>query len=124
MADQDGRPYRILRFGDRQDITESRPKRSHKNGTISAVSVIVTTDEDGDEDIITSPDNHLPLAAVFPQGLRALIEIARSTGQSFRVVRFSDREDVTDQFAAKGEMASNTDDGRDCLTGARMKRSG
>jgi Lon protease-like protein len=101
MAEKDGRPYRILRFRDREDITEKQPKRSHKSGTISAVSVILATDEDGDEEIVTSPDYHLPMAAVFPRGLRAMVEMARSAGQPFRVIRFSGREDVTERFAAK-----------------------
>lgn len=99
LANQDGRPYRVFRFTEREDITDRLPKRSHKSGTISAVSVILATDEDGDEEIVTSPDYHLPLAAVFPQGMRAMIQVAQATGQAFRVVRFGGREDVTEQFA-------------------------
>ena len=99
MARQDGRPYRILCFTQREDITDRLPKRSHKSGTISAVSVILATDEDGDEEIVTSPDYHLPLAAVFPQAMRAMIQVAQATGQAFRVIRFGGREDVTEQFA-------------------------
>lgn len=94
LADRAGRPYRLLRFTEREDITDRLPRRSHKNDRVSAVSVLVAADEDGDESIVTSRDEHLPLVALFPSGLRKLIRMAETMGQPFRVLRFGRREEV------------------------------
>ena len=98
LAEQTDRPYRILRFGQREDITGNLPKRSHKRGTVSAVSVALAVDEDGDEEIVTSAVEHLPLVCVYPSGLRAMVHAADATGQTFRMVCFHDREDLTSRF--------------------------
>jgi hypothetical protein len=98
VAEQADRPYRILRFSQREDITEKLPKRSHKRGAVSAVSVALAADEDGDEAIVTSDAEHLPLVCVFPSGLRAMIRAAEATGQAFRMIRFCGREDLTERF--------------------------
>ena len=98
MAEQTDRPYRILRFSQREDITGNLPKRSHKRGTVSAVSVALAVNEDGDEEIVTSAAEHLPLVSVYPSGLRAMIRAADATGQTFRMVCFHGREDLTGRF--------------------------
>jgi hypothetical protein len=98
VAEQADRPYRILRFSQREDITEKLPKRSHKRGAVSAVSVALAVDEDGDEAIVTSDAEHLPLVCVFPSGLRTMIRAAEATGQAFRMIRFCNREDLTERF--------------------------
>jgi hypothetical protein len=98
LAEQSDRPYRILRFSQREDISQKLPKRSHKRGTVSAVSAAVATDEDGDEVIVTSDAEHLPLVCVFPSGLRAMIRAAEATGQPFRMIRFCGREDLTERL--------------------------
>jgi hypothetical protein len=103
LAEQSDRPYHILRFGQREDITEKLPKRSHKRGTVSAVSAVLATDEDGDEEIVTSDAEHLPLVCVFPSGLRAMIRAADATGQAFRMIRFCGREDLTARFVNRHE---------------------
>jgi hypothetical protein len=103
LAEQSDRPYRILRFSQREDITEKLPKRSHKRGTVSAVSAALATDEDGDEEIVTSAAEHLPLVCVFPSGLRAMIRAADATGQTFRMIRFGGREDLTERFGSQRE---------------------
>ncbi len=104
LAEQSDRPYRILRFSQREDITEKLPKRSHKRGTVSAVSVVLATDEDGDEEIVTSAAEHLPLVCVFPSGLRAMIRAADATGQTFRMIRYHGREDLTGRFVDRHEQ--------------------
>jgi hypothetical protein len=107
LAEQSERPYRILRFSQREDITEKLPKRSHKRGTVSAVSAVLATDEDGDEEIVTSAAEHLPLVCVFPSGLRAMIQAADATGQTFRMIRFVGREDLTKRFRNRQDEDSN-----------------